>query len=1211
MPDRDLKGVREHTEATPSRGPSSEDGSVDDLLLEHLARTPIASPPPVSLGAGRFVVRRLLGEGGQKRVYLVHDTALDRECALSLLCGESLGPSTAERLRREAQAIARVGPHPQIVTIYDIGEEDGRPYIACEYLAGGDLRGALRAAGGSLPLERALDVARDICRALAFAHSHGIVHRDVKPENVWLSVDGAAKLGDFGLALALDRSRLTLEGFILGSASYIAPEQALGQPVDARTDLYSLGCVLYELVTGRPPFTGPDSMSVISQHVHVSPVAPRERNSAIPGALDRLLLRMLAKVKEERPGSAHEVLSALEQVQSGRPSQDQQRNLGAAADLLQRFSATHFIGRRTELGQLKSALEQALVGKGGMYVVTGEPGIGKTRLIQELGLYGRVRGARVLSGHCTEDTGAPPYLPILEAMDSHLRDCQSDQIGQLLGSEAPLLIRLFPQLATYLPDLRTGPTPIGEPDRYVLFQAVASVFRKMAEPSGLLLVLEDLHWASSASLILLHHLGRQLRNSKLLVVGTYRDVEVDRGHPLVSALAELRREQLCERIPLHGLSLQEIRLMIGGAEAPEQLARAFLRETEGNPLFICEILKYLTEEGRIGRDRGPEAMAALSMDVLGIPEEVREVIRRRLSRLSVETRQMLTLASAIGTSFRWEMLVAASGEIEGSLLDRLDQALAAQIVREKGSRRSGTYEFTHALIRHTLYSEISTPRRVLLHKEIGEAIERLHRPAQDRYLAELAHHYYEATTAGGAEKALEYSMRAGDRAISVLAYEDAAAHYARALEVLDGVHREARAHSDLRADIHAKRAMAFAHIGSWEDAKREFETALKAMGPDRRERRAEVLVDLAMVCFWAQDVPALRRHASEALELAEAVEREDLAVGAQGALAAAVSADDGKVRESIHGLRKALARADRPATGPVARGLQMYSLQLYWVGEFQEAIAVAREAAKTARAVGDAFLLMAALPQLGLALSGCGRYGEAVEVFEEARRFGREHRIGGFFARAIAMSAGLHFNLFDDGRAEELIREARELALSVNFSPPALNGGLELLRIHARREEIALGEKLVGEVAREVESAVAWHGWLWKIRFAQGRAELALARRDWEVAHQLASDVIARSRATGRVKYAAEGHLARARALDGLRQGSAAAAERKAAVGLVRQMGDPAALIRTAAQVLLLDDDPVLGAEARRAIEQIAAALPDGELRRRFHDAKAVRSLLR
>jgi len=1158
------------------------------------------------------VVRRLLGEGGQKRVYLVHDTALDRECALSLICAESLGPSTAARLRREAQAIARVGPHPQIVTIYDIGEEEGRPYIACEYLAGGDLRGALRAAGGPLPLERALDVARDICRALAFAHSHGIVHRDVKPENVWLSVDGSAKLGDFGLALALDRSRLTVEGFLLGSALYIAPEQALGQPVDGRTDLYSLGCVLYELVTGHPPFAGTDPMSIISQHVHVPPVAAREKNSVISDALDRLLLRMLAKAKEERPGSAHEVLSALEQAQAGRPSQDQQPDRGAAADLLQRFSATHFIGRRTELGQLKSGLEQALLGKGGMYVVMGEPGIGKTRLIQELGLYGRVRGARVLSGHCTEDTGAPPYLPILEAVDSCLRDCPNDQISQLLGSEAPLLIRLFPQLATYLPDLKTGSTLIGEADRYVLFQAVASLFRRMAEPSGLLLILEDLHWASPPSLLLLHHLGRQLRNSRLLVVGTYRDVEVDRGHPLVNALVDLRRERLCERIPLHGLSLEEIRLMIGGAEAPEQLARAFLRETEGNPLFIGEILKHLTEEGRIGRDRGPEAMAALSMDVLGIPEELREVIRRRLSRLSVETCQMMTLASAIGTNFRWEIVVAASGGSEESLLDPLDQALAAQIVRQKGSPRSGTYEFTHGLIRHTLYSDISTPRRVRLHKQIGEAIERVHRHALDPYLAELAHHYYEATTAGGAEKALEYSIRAGDRAISVLAYEDAAAHYARALEVVDGVDQEAGAHSDLRADIHAKRGMAFAHIGSWEDGKLEFEAALAAMGPGRRERRAEVLVDLAMMCFWAQDVPALRRHASEALELAEAVGRDDLAAGAQGALAAAVSASpDGKVRESIHDLRKALARADQRVTGPVARGLQMYSLHLYWVGEFQEAIAAAREAAKAARAVGDTFLLMAALPQLGLALSGCGRYGEALEVFEEARRFGREHRIGGFFARAIAMSAGLHFDLYDDARAEELIREARELARSVNFSPPALNGGLELLRIHARREELAQGEKLVGEVAKEVESAVGWHGWLWKIRFAQGRAELALARRDWEVAHQLASDVIARSRATGRVKYAAEGHLARARALDGLRQASAAAAERKAAVSLVRQMGDPAALVRTAAQVVGLEDDPVLGAEARHAIERIAAALPDAELRRRFQDAEAVRLLLR
>src|SRR5215813_1219840 len=230
------------------------DDSIDDPLLRALASAPPQTPPPASLASGRYRVLRVLGEGAQKLVLLVEDTVLGRECALSLVRADRLEPSGLDRFRREAQAIARLGAHPHVVTIYDLGEDQGRPYIACEYLSGGDLRTTMRESGGSLPLARALALARDLCRALVFAHGQGLVHRDVKPENVWLSADGTAKLGDFGLALTVDRSRLSVPGAVVGTASYLAPEQAQGQPVDARIDLYALGCVLYELLTGRPPF---------------------------------------------------------------------------------------------------------------------------------------------------------------------------------------------------------------------------------------------------------------------------------------------------------------------------------------------------------------------------------------------------------------------------------------------------------------------------------------------------------------------------------------------------------------------------------------------------------------------------------------------------------------------------------------------------------------------------------------------------------------------------------------------------------------------------------------------------------------------------------------------------------------------------------------------------------------------------------------------
>jgi len=272
------------------------------------------SPAVKSFAAGRYSVRRLLGEGGQKVVYLVHDEALDRDCALSMVKAELLDPDDLERLRREAQTMARLGAHSNIVTVHDIADEDGKPYLVSEYVPGGDLRAELRDAGGPLPTERALAIAMDVTRALVVAHARGVIHRDLKPSNVWMCDDGGAKLGDFGLAFSIDRTRMTLPGSVMGTATYMAPEQARGQPADARTDLYALGVMLYEMVCGRPPFSGDDPLSVISQHTSVAPVAPALHVAGLPPALNDLILRLLAKSPDGRPQCAAAVLEELHRI---------------------------------------------------------------------------------------------------------------------------------------------------------------------------------------------------------------------------------------------------------------------------------------------------------------------------------------------------------------------------------------------------------------------------------------------------------------------------------------------------------------------------------------------------------------------------------------------------------------------------------------------------------------------------------------------------------------------------------------------------------------------------------------------------------------------------------------------------------------------------------------------------------------------------------
>ena len=234
---------------------------------------------PASFKDGRYTVKELLGEGATKTVYLVLDTLLDREVAFALINIRGLDQSDRSRIQREAQTMAKLGEHPNIVQIYDFGQDDGRPLMVLPLIAGGTADGLAKSAqGGIVDFQTVTRVSTDVCKGLEFAHSKGVVHRDLKPGNIWLSADGVAMIGDFGIALSPSYTRVTQSGMMLGTVAYMSPEQATGGQVDERSDLYSLGGVLYELVTGRPPFPGDHPVAVISQHINNPPVMPTTIN---------------------------------------------------------------------------------------------------------------------------------------------------------------------------------------------------------------------------------------------------------------------------------------------------------------------------------------------------------------------------------------------------------------------------------------------------------------------------------------------------------------------------------------------------------------------------------------------------------------------------------------------------------------------------------------------------------------------------------------------------------------------------------------------------------------------------------------------------------------------------------------------------------------------------------------------------------------------
>ncbi len=939
---------------------------------------------PKTFASGRFVVQRLLGEGGQKTVYLARDTQLNRDVAIAVIKTHGLDEAGIARVRREAETLAGLGAQPHIVTVYDIGQEQGPdgppvPYLVCEHMAGGDLERELRQAGGPLSLERVLAIGQDVCRALDVAHRRGILHRDIKPGNIWLTEDGHAKLGDFGLAMALGQSRLTEAGTIMGTASYMPPEQALGTEVDVRGDLYAFGCLLYELVTGRPPFLGDDTIAVVSQHINTAPVAASWHRADLPRALDALIERLLEKSPEERPQSAAQVLELLAAIAAA-PA-----GAGAAvlaeANSLDRLAGGVFVGRDQEAKQLRSRLEEIFSGQGRIVLLAGEPGVGKTRLAEELATYGKLRGARVLWGRCYEGEGAPAYWPWRQAVRSYLHDREADAIRSELGPGAADIAQVVSEVRERLPDL--PPPPTLEPDqaRFRLFDSITTFLRNASNRQPIVLVLDDLQWSDKPSLLLLQFLARELRGARLLVVATYRDTELSRQHPLSETLAVLAQEQI-ERVVLRGLAEHEVARFLEltlGIAPPPSLVAALYRETEGMPFFVSEVVRLLVADGRL--ERADE----LKSWTVTIPQSVREVIDRRLARLSAEAHEALTVASVIGREFGLDVLERVM-ELPGDrLLDSLEEAAGARVLAEAAGV-VGRYSFTHALVRETLSEELSTTRRARLHRRIAEVLEEVFAGKLTSHLGELAYHFFEGARGGGdVGKAIEYTARAAEQATQLLAYEDAVLHYERTLQAMElqeapddpqrcGVllalgEAHDRSGETLKAEGAFRRAADLARrLGAAEQTARAalgiktaiglfnerhvalLEEALGALGASGSPLRARLSLALAGQLYFS---PARERALQLGGEAIEAAQR----AGDPSALTDALSAshwaqiEPGALEERLHAATEVVRLADEAGDKDVA--LRARHWRIVDLLELGDVAAVDAELAVAAAAVDE------------------------------------------------------------------------------------------------------------------------------------------------------------------------------------------------------------------------------------------------------------------
>jgi predicted ATPase/class 3 adenylate cyclase len=447
---------------------------------------------------------------------------------------------------------------------------------------------------------------------------------------------------------------------------------------------------------------------------------------------------------------------------------------------------TPFVGREAELGQLERVLEQVIRNRGAVLLIGGEPGVGKTRLAEEVTLRAQQRGMLSFTGHCYEMEAALPYAPFVEILEATAETIPADVFRDVMGDSAPELARFAPQIQKMFPDIPPPADLPGEEERRYTFNSISRYMRRAAVVRPIMLVLDDLHWGDESTLLLLEHLALNLHDVPVLIVGTYRDVELAVSRPLSRTLETLVRQRAAQRLSLKRLSEQDVAAMLhrlSGSEPPQPLVAAIYSETEGNAFFVEEVFRHLLEEEKLLDARGIWR-SGLQIDELDVPEGVRLVIGRRLERLRAETRKVLTVAAVIGRVFEFDLLPAITDLSELDPLDAMDEAERAHLITAmKG--RDPRYSFVHELVRQTLLTDISLPRRQRLHLQIAEAIETKHASNLDRYTSDLAHHLYQSGAAADPEKTVSYLIRAGDHAQSIAASEDALRGYEAALSLVE------------------------------------------------------------------------------------------------------------------------------------------------------------------------------------------------------------------------------------------------------------------------------------------------------------------------------------------------------------------------------------------------------------------------------------------
>jgi serine/threonine protein kinase/tetratricopeptide (TPR) repeat protein len=1170
-----------------------------------------------------------IGEGGMGQVYKAEDTKLGRHVALKLLAPDSTKDLIAKRrLLAEAQS-ASVLNHPNIVTIYAIEEADGLDFIVMELVEGETLTAHL-ALNGALPLPALLDIGIQVADALQAAHATGVIHRDIKPSNILITPRGAVKVTDFGLAKlvrvntgSIDREALTLAanltgpGVVLGTAAYMSPEQTRGEALDVRSEIFSLGTVLYEAATRTKPFAGPSILSIMHAIAAVEPPPPSKLRPELPREFDLILERALAKNRELRYNSVAEMGDALRSLRASLSGTWSGFPIVYDSDLIDR-SAPSFVGREPEMRKLDSLLEHATEGTGRVVFITGEPGIGKTSLGDEfLRRTRKQRPALLISrGRCVEQYGTgEAYLPFLDAMGGLLQVPGRERIAAVMRTYAPTWCMELPTAFASSGSLEKLQQETIGATKERMMREMGDALGVLATSSPIVLLLEDLHWADPSSVDLLRHLCQRINTQRLLIVCTFRPEDVERsGHPLKSYKAEMMAHNLCEEIALGSWSREHIAEYIDATFAPNdfpaELTSLIQEKTEGHPLFAANLLQYLSERGDLVKTNNRWSLfrPLAEMD-LEAPESVRGMISKKIDALDAEERRALQYASVEGTEFISTVTAKLLGMDEIDLEERLAHiAKTHRLIEMLGEEElpdgslTTRYRFAHALYQNFLYGDLVNKRRIVLHQQAGEQLLAHYGKRAPQIATQLAIHFERGRDF---TRAVEYLIHAGDHAAKLYGYAEAEKHYTQALRLVDKLSPESQA--EQLCTLYHKRGTVNHALSNFSQAATDFTKMLEqAQTLSSLELQSAALNSLTMTLFFSHRLEETLMRATEALEVAERAGSEKLRADTM-LMIGLKHLCYGELKDAKVILDDVVNTARRLDYKPALLGSITWRACLHFFqSEYELAIAKAEEGLRLASELRDGFLLLTGMFFVGLSQGNQGKMSAALATLQDAMEKARRNGDLFWHPRFPNCIGWIYRELHDFEAARKFDEEGVDVARRHHVleaeANSLINRGIDCT--HAGQRECT--DSAFAEV-KDIFSRDAWFRWRYNIRLQAATAMHYLRHGELDKAREYIVRLEETAREHEVHKYIAVANQLMAELL--IASGDLAGAEQRFNAALSELEEFPAPLVawkvhagiaKLRAQSGDADGAAEHSARALEIVDAIAANVVDEELRHNF-----------